>query len=486
MADITLVNMNMLYIKYMDGHVRRQCHLPLGPLYLISALKNHDIEVDFRDYQLLEADELFNHETLCDFLKDPSPIIGLSFMANLLPFVLYAIPYLKERYPNHTIILGGVGTAAIEDEILQCIPQIDIIYRGEGDNYAPELIKALKEKKSFKTLPNISFRKNGKIIHNPSAQRITDLDTLPRPSYQGLDFKKYIGHNILGSRGCPYPCTFCSITPIWGWKAYSRSNQDIINEMKEMSQNYGVKQFLFQDEYFVSSPERMIEFVKLLTESGLDITYKVFARIDLVNEESMKAMVDSGCVEIRFGIESGSDKVLKMTQKGFNSNKALKAISKAKKIFRSVDAFYVWGFPFETIEDFNESLFQMITFRGMGVRVLPSLLTYLPQTGIYNDIEDKNSLEFCSHLLPEYMISGIERRGSVRVTIDDKYSDLFKFILKNKNLFPGLFHIDVENNITPKLELLEEFDFYHPVELPTDSCGAHSPSKDELSLTLNV
>lgn len=470
----------------MDGRVRRQCHLPLGPLYLISSLKNNGIEVDFRDYQLCEADELFNPETLCEFLKNPAPIIGLSFMANLLPFVLYATPYIKEKYPNRKIIVGGVGTAAIEDEILRCIPQIDIIYRGEGDNYAPMLIKALKEKKSFESLPNISFRKNGKIIHNPSAQRITDLDSLPRPSYHGLDFKKYIGHNILGSRGCPYPCTFCSITPIWGWKAYSRSNQDIINEMHEMSQNYGVKQFLFQDEYFVSSPERMIDFAKLLTESGLDITYKAFARVDLVNEESMKAMADSGCVEIRFGIESGSEKVLKMTQKGFNSNRALKVISKAKKLFRSVDAFYVWGFPFETMEDFNETLFQMITFRGMGVRVLPSLLTYLPQTRIYNDIKDKNSLEFCPHLLPEYMISGIEKRGSVRITIDDKYKDIFDFIIENKNLFPGFFHIDIKNNITPKLELLEEFDFYHPVELPADSCGAHSPSEGELSLTLNV
>ena len=116
----------------------------------------------------------------------------------------------------------------------------------------------------------------------------------------------------------------------------------------------------------------------LIEKAKLDITYKVFARVDLVNEESMKAMAGSGCVEIRFGIESGSDKILKLTKKGFDSHKALKVISQAKKIFRSVDAFYIWGFPFETLEDFNTSLFQMITFRGMGVRVLPSLLTYIP------------------------------------------------------------------------------------------------------------
>ena len=111
MADITLVNLNMLYIKYLDGQVRRQCHLPLGPLYLMSSLKQQGFDVDFRDYQTLEADELFSPEALCDFLKDPAPIIGLSCMANLIPFVLYAMPHIKARYPDSTIILGGVGTA---------------------------------------------------------------------------------------------------------------------------------------------------------------------------------------------------------------------------------------------------------------------------------------------------------------------------------------------------------------------------------------
>lgn len=486
MADITLVNLNMLYIKYLDGKVHRQCHLPLGPLYIISSLRNHRFEVDFRDYQLLEVNELFCPEVFSDFIKDPAPIIGLSCMANLLPFVLYALPHLKSRYPDRTIVLGGVGPASIEREILECTPELDIISEGEGELNAPILIKSLQEKKPLEDIPGIFFRKNGRIIHNSRLPRINDLNSLPRPSYHGLDFTKYVGHNILGSRGCPYPCTFCSIAPIWGLKAYSRSNQNIINEMLEMHQMYEVKQFLFQDEFFVSGPERMIEFSHLLEKSGMDITYKAFARVDLVNEESLKAMADSGCVEIRFGVESGSDKVLKLTKKGFDSKTALRVVSLAKKLFRSVDAFYIWGFPFETMEDFSASLMQMITLRGMGVRILPSLLTYLPQTHIYKEFVDKSELEFCPHLLPEYMISGIERRGSVRINIDEKYSDLFEFVLRHKEIFPGFFHLDVENNIYPKLELLEEFEFYDPTELSDDSCGAHSPSEEDMKLTLNI
>jgi hypothetical protein len=139
------------------------------------------------------------------------------------------------------------------------------------------------------------------------------------------------------------------------------------------------------------------------------------------------------------------------------------------------------------MDDFSISILQMITFRSLGVRVLPSLLTYLPQTEIYKNINDKSKFEFCPYLLPEYMVTGIEKRLSVRVDIEKKYSDLFDFIIENKDIFPGFFHLDVASSIIPKLEMLEEFEFYK-TEVD-DSCGAHSPTRlknKELDLTLNV
>ncbi len=486
MADLTLVNLNMLYIKYLDGRIHRQCHLPLGPLYLQAALEEEEIEVDFRDYQLCEADELFSPEALCDFVDDPAPIIGLSCMANLLPFVLYALPALRRRYPDRAIVLGGVGPAAIETEILRRTPELDVIARGEGERIGPALMRSLRGEGALDEVPGLTFRSNGDVIHTPRPARITDLDGRPRPRYQGFDFERYVGHNILGSRGCPYPCTFCSITPIWGWKAYSRSNEDILEEMIEMHETCGVRQFLFQDEFFVSSPERMIDFSRRLKASGLDITYKAFARVDLVDDASLRAMAESGCVEIRFGIESGSDAVLTRTRKGFDAQTAMRAMTRAKEMFRSVDAFYVWGFPFETMADFNASLFQMITLRAMGVRVLPSLLTYLPQTVIYRELEHPERLEFCPHLLPEYMITGIESRGSVRVDIDEKYAGLFDYVMRNRDIFPGFFQLDPERNIYPKLAMLEEFEFYRPRTREADSCGAHSPSPEDAALTLTT
>lgn len=481
MADITMVNLNMLYVKFLDGKIMRQNHLALGPMYLVSALENAGIEVDFRDYQMIGTDEIFSLDNFLSFIEDPAPIIGLSCMANLLPFVLYTLPAIKKKYPDRTIVLGGVGTAAVENEILERFPEIDIVHTGEGDNTVPKLIKALIQNKSIQDIPSISFRVNGSIQHNEKESRITCLDELPRPAYHKIDFTKYEGHNILGSRGCPYPCTFCSITPIWGWKAFSRSAKNIIDEMEYMNREFGVEEFLFQDEYFVSNPKRTIEFCRLLKRRKLKIQLKVFARVDLVNKESLKALAKAGCIEIRFGIETGSDKILEITRKGFSSDEVLKVLSMAKKYIPGVDAFYIWGFPFETMEDFNKTVFQMITLRGMDINCLPSLLTYLPQTIIYQNIEDKGKMEFCPYVLPEYMVSGIEDRLSVRVNIENENKALFDFIKQHRDIFPGFFHIDIENNIIPKLEMLEEFGFYAKEQ---ETCGAHSPSKSKL--TLNV
>jgi hypothetical protein len=142
-----------------------------------------------------------------------------------------------------------------------------------------------------------------------------------------------------------------------------------------------------------------------------------------------------------------------------------------------VDCFYVWGFPFETLEDFHQSLFQMIAFRMLGARILPSLLCLLPQTEIYQEEGLADRLEFCRELFPEYMITGHEVSHSGRVRAAPEHAYLFDFIEQHPDLFPGFFHVDLEHNVFPKLRMLQEFGFYPADEAPTDpeSCGAHSP-----------
>ncbi len=397
MADITLVNLNMLFMRYGE-QIERELHVPLGCLYLTRALEIAGFDVDFRDYQLSESDDPFDMPIFLDFVRDPAPVVGLSCMANLLPFTILAARAIKERWPDRTVVLGGVGPFAVEDKVLTRFPWIDAIARSECELTGPEMLGALTGRSPKSGEPNngrgvpclegiagVSYRSNGNVIHNPDRPRIRDIDAIPLPAFERIDLARYAGYGMMTSRGCPYPCTFCSVAPVWRLESRSRSAASIVEEMKHLNRAAGVDLFLFQDEFFVSGKRQVMDFCRELGASGLDVEWKAFGRVNLTDVEMMRAMADAGCVELRFGIESGSDRILDLTKKGFTAAESLELVPRAVEIFPRCDTFFVWGFPFETMDDFNQTLFQMVSFRMMGARILPSLLSLLPQTEIYRE-----------------------------------------------------------------------------------------------------
>jgi len=486
-ADITLVNLNMLFIRYGE-EIERELHVPLGPLYLTRALEDAGFEVDFRDYQLCPSDDPFDMDVFLEFVRDPAPVIGLSCMANLLPFTILALRALRERYPDRRLVLGGVGSKSVEDAILRRFPWIDVICRSEAERTGPELLSALRDGGDLSGVAGISYRSNGSVHHNPEQTRISELDAIPFPAWEKIDLARYAGYGMMTSRGCPYRCTFCSVAPVWNHESYSRSPRNIVEEMKVLHERAGVDLFLFQDEFFVSGKRQVMVFCEELSRSGLPVEWKAFGRVNLTDEEMMRAMADCGCVELRFGIESGSDRVLERIKKGFTAAETLELVPKAVGIFPRVDTFYVWGYPFETMEDFNQSLFQMVSFRMMGARILPSLLCLLPQTEIYREWAGKATLEFCPYLLPEFVFTGHEVCQGGEVELPERYGAYFQLIQDNPDVFPGFFHIDLAGNILPKLALLRQFGFYpSPEEQPEpESCGAHSPRIEPQELATRV
>lgn len=477
MADLTLINLNMLFMRYGEK-VERELHVPLGCLYLTRALENSGFEIDFRDYQIACTDDPFDLETFLEFVCEPARVVGLSCMANLLPFTLLASRAIKARYPDRIIVLGGVGSTAVEDQILRRFPSIDVIARGEGERTGPELLAALRCGGDLTRVAGISYRANDTVQHNPDRSRIHDLDAIPLPAFEKIDLKRYAGYGMMTSRGCPYPCTFCSVAPVWGWESHSRSARSIVDEMRRLHRNAGVDLFLFQDEFFVSGKKQVLEFCHALERSGLDVEWKAFGRVNLMDEEMMRAMAGCGCLELRFGIESGSDAVLARIRKGFSALDSLALIPKAIEIFPRVDCFFVWGFPFETMDDFNQTLFQMVSFRMMGARILPSLLSLLPQTTVYREYSASGSLEFCPYLFPEFVFTGHEVLNDGEIELPERYRDYFDLITANPDIFPGFFHIDLAGNVLPKLAMLRQFGFYpdpHASPAKGESCGAHSP-----------
>jgi hypothetical protein len=117
----------------------------------------------------------------------------------------------------------------------------------------------------------------------------------------------------------------------------------------------------------------------------------------------------------------------------------------------------------------------------MGARILPSLLSLLPQTELYQDLLPDTKLEFCPYLFPEFIFTGHEVLKGSEVELPEKHRPYFDLIMENPEIFSGFFHAGIENNVLPKLKLLREFGFYQglerngPEKLDAESCGAHSP-----------
>jgi radical SAM superfamily enzyme YgiQ (UPF0313 family) len=203
-------------------------------------------------------------ETFLQFVSEPAPIIGISCMANLLPFTVLALEQLRQKYPDRVLILGGVGSKSVEEKLLQRFPWIDIICRGEAELTAPELLRVLTTpappqegnwRHALGNVAGISFRdSSGDIIHTPNRERIQHLDNIPFPAFEKIDLSQYAGYGMMSSRGCPYPCTFCSVAPVWNLESYNRSPHNIVDEMQYLHEKAGVDLFLFQDEFFVSGP----------------------------------------------------------------------------------------------------------------------------------------------------------------------------------------------------------------------------------------
>ena len=478
---ITLANFNMLFVRYVD-RVEQEVHLPLGLLHVARGLEDQGMEVDFRDYQIFDSEDPFSEKSITRFLAGCGEVLFVSCMANLLPFTLLALKRFKQENPQVAVALGGVGPAGVEEQVLDLCPWIQVIGVGEGERSTPVLARALlRGTQDLSAVPGIAWRDNDRVVKNPAAPRVEDLDALPFPAYHLVDLARYQGINMLSSRGCPFPCTFCSVAPIWGHQPFLRGAESIVQEMRHLHQQGGVDLFLFQDEFFVSSPQRVQDLCAEIKRAGFDVRWKAFGRIDLTDIPTMEAMAGAGCVEIRYGVESGSDSILQRTRKGFTADNALEVLSTATGIFEGVDAFYMWGFPFESREDFNDTLLHMLSARAMGVRILPSLLSLLPQTALYNELRGSLDLEFCAELFPEYMITGLETCMDGRMIVSDAHQESYRFIQDNPDIFPGFFHVNLEQNIRPRYAMLQKFGFYSQegrTELlgaEVECCGAHSP-----------
>jgi len=270
-------------------------------------------------------------------------------------------------------------------------------------------------------------------------------DNLPFPKYELFDsfdiFKKHWQtgnwpYTIVTSQGCPYQCTYCSARNR-PWK--SRSVENCYQELKQAKTKYNIKAFQILDDCFNLDPERVIDFCNKVKELNLRWNCSNGLRINSFSEKLAKALANSGCKEVSFGIESLSSDVLINIKKGINPEMIESAVSIAKKYFQFVNGFFIIGLPGSTYEKDLNSLHWALrhNINAHFSYYLPfDKLTQLDKN-FYGKLSDPISNEYPKNLqrhiadLSKFMggeASGYSRKKRVIMTVKAILKYDFKYI----------------------------------------------------------
>jgi anaerobic magnesium-protoporphyrin IX monomethyl ester cyclase len=309
--------------------------------YLEREVKDVDIEVLDCNAQQVDWKEMENR--IASFNPD---IVASSALATCNTHVVArTLETAKRVNPNILTVAGGQHFTATAQESLEAYPEIDIIVRGEGEKTFTELAKK-PTKSSFSKINGISFRHDGKILHNPPRALIENLDDLPYPGYHFVKdivhryhFAAMTGHNapyalIEGSRGCPHNCTFCSQWRHWQGTWRTKTSQRIADEMKFCYQNYGSRFIWLTDDNF-GLGKRADELADAIIqrEIGEDIMWFTQARCDDVvrHKDILPKLRKSGLRWILLGVENPKESTLEAFRKNITAKDAKEAVKLLKE-----------------------------------------------------------------------------------------------------------------------------------------------------------
>ncbi len=364
--------------------------LPLGLAYVGGVLEKAGYKtriIDSTGEQKLvkvkrSEDNLYNLQGLTsqEILESIDPntfIFGISLMfSQEWPMHKILIQRIKKKFPKIIIVAGGEHPSAIPEYTLRDCPSIDYVIRGEGEFSMLEFTHNLFTNKSVQDIPGISFinNKENKFIDNGPSKRIQHIDKLPRPAWHllkpenyftdfftiGLAKGKLRNMPILATRGCPYQCTFCSSPTMWTTRYIMRDPKEIVDEIEWLIKEYKANDFEFFDLTAIIKKDWILDFCNELKKRNINnITWQlpIGTRSEVLDEETLKALYESGCAFICYAPESGSEKSLNMIKKRVKLDRLVKSIKSAVKVGHTVKLNFILGFPHETLLDCLKSVF---------------------------------------------------------------------------------------------------------------------------------
>ncbi|MEK6906793.1 MAG: radical SAM protein [Nanoarchaeota archaeon] len=345
---------------------------PFGLGYISSILKKERYNVDILNLNHYDG-------TIEEIINKKLNIKKYDFVGTGGNALLYSIiskirNIVSKHKTNPKFILGGPIITSEPKLVFRDIkPDFGVI--GEGEETVIELLKNIEKNKDLKKVKGIIYYdKLGNIVLTERREVISDIESLPYPDFEGLNYKKVLNnahandfyftqisdyprvYPILGSRGCPFNCTFC----YHEGRYRRRSVKHIIKEIREAIKKYDINIINLYDECFSVEKNRMYEFCKeikkIREEYGKDIKWACQLSVGYTNKEMLDSMKDAGCFIVSYGFESINLKVLKSMRKPITPEQIENIFKETLKRKIGIQAFFIFGDIAETKESAKETL----------------------------------------------------------------------------------------------------------------------------------
>lgn len=369
-------------------------YAPLALLCVAAALLD-EFDVTILDTRVEKA----WHKQLVTLLSSDSPpvLVGISSMTGLqIRYGLDISAIVKELAPSVPVVWGGVHPTNFPEQTL-AHPLVDYVVVNSGEQPFLEMARAqlAGDEGAIRKIGGVGFMEADKAVINPNLSSIADLGGIELPWHlvnvgayaDNLSTRKDMRMiDVITSRGCPYRCAFCYVENFYNRKWYGREEQRVIEEIKMLRDKYAITHFLLHDDlvgFGRKGEERLKHIMRAINDgSGPRVYFSANIRVDQLREDYVAELVELGLWQIRAGVESGSDAMLKRMKKDFDTKTIENSALLAKKYGFDINYSFVIGWPNETDEDRRNTVALALKLKRLhrGCTVYP-LWTYIPYPG---------------------------------------------------------------------------------------------------------